>query len=222
MGVTWLAPGDRVFGMPRFPKEAACYAEYVVSPSRQLARVPEEWSDVEAGAVPLAGLTAWQALVDTAGVGRGVARARARRRRGRGPPRCADREVARRVGGRNVEPGEARVPRRARRGRGARQERAARPSRSDVVLDAVGGDAALAAPAGRGRRHGVGRRPAAPLARRPGSDRRRDPGRAGPRRAEGARSRAGSARTSTRRSRSRRPPARTSSGSRAAPVGRSS
>ena len=41
MGVTWLSPGDRVFGMPRFPREAACYAEYVTSPSRQLARIPE-------------------------------------------------------------------------------------------------------------------------------------------------------------------------------------
>jgi len=71
MGVTWLSPGDRVFGMPRFPREAACYAEYVVSPSRQLARIPEPWSDVEAAAVPLAGLTAWQALVDTCGVGEG-------------------------------------------------------------------------------------------------------------------------------------------------------
>jgi len=69
MGVTWLAPGDRVFGMPRFPREAACYAEFVVSPSRQLARSPDGWSDVEAGAVPLAGLTAWQALCDTVGVG---------------------------------------------------------------------------------------------------------------------------------------------------------
>ena len=71
MGVTWLAPGDRVFGMPRFPKEAACYAEYVASPSRHLARVPAGLSDVEAAAIPLAGLTAWQALVDTAGVGEG-------------------------------------------------------------------------------------------------------------------------------------------------------
>lgn len=70
-GVTWLAPGDRVFGMPRFPYEAACYAEYVVSPSRHLARTPPELSDVEAAAVPLAGLTARQALVDTAGVGEG-------------------------------------------------------------------------------------------------------------------------------------------------------
>jgi NADPH:quinone reductase-like Zn-dependent oxidoreductase len=71
VGVTWLAPGDRVFGMPRFPKEAACYAEYVVSPSRQLTRIPEGLSDLAAAAIPLAGLTAWQALVDTAGVGEG-------------------------------------------------------------------------------------------------------------------------------------------------------
>ncbi len=70
-GVTWLAPGDRVFGMPRFPREAACYAEYVVSPSRHLARTPDWLSDVEASAVPLAGLTAWQSLVDTAGVDEG-------------------------------------------------------------------------------------------------------------------------------------------------------
>ena len=63
-GVTWLAAGDRVFGMPRFPREAACYAEYVVSPSRQLARIPDGLDDVEAAAVPLAGLTAWQSLVD--------------------------------------------------------------------------------------------------------------------------------------------------------------
>jgi NADPH:quinone reductase-like Zn-dependent oxidoreductase len=54
--------------MPRFPKEAAAYAEYVTSPSRQLARTPDGLGDVEAGALPLAGLTAWQALVETAGV----------------------------------------------------------------------------------------------------------------------------------------------------------
>ena len=63
-----VQPGDRVFGMPRFPREAAAYAEYVTSPSRQLARIPDGLSDVEAGALPLAGLTAWQALVETADV----------------------------------------------------------------------------------------------------------------------------------------------------------
>jgi NADPH:quinone reductase-like Zn-dependent oxidoreductase len=70
-GVTRFAPGHRVFGMPRFPREAAAYAEYVTSPSRQLARTPDELGDVEAAALPLAGLTAWQALVETSDVGRG-------------------------------------------------------------------------------------------------------------------------------------------------------
>lgn len=70
-GVTRFEPGDRVFGMPRFPREAAAYAEYVTSPSRQLARTPDELDDVHAAALPLAGLTAWQALVETAGVGEG-------------------------------------------------------------------------------------------------------------------------------------------------------
>ena len=67
-GVTRFAVGDRVFGMPRFPREAAAYAEYVTSPSRQLARIPDGMRDVEAGGLPLAGLTAWQALVETADV----------------------------------------------------------------------------------------------------------------------------------------------------------
>ncbi len=61
-------PGERVFGMPRFPGEAKAYAEYVTAPADELARIPEGLSDVEAGALPLAGLTAWQALVDTADV----------------------------------------------------------------------------------------------------------------------------------------------------------
>jgi len=42
------------------------------SPSRQLARIPEGLSDVEAAALPLAGLTAWQALVETAEIGPGA------------------------------------------------------------------------------------------------------------------------------------------------------
>lgn len=67
-GVTRFAVGDRVFGMPRFPREAGAYAEFVTSPSRQLARIPDRLSNVEAGAMPLGSLTAWQALVDTAAV----------------------------------------------------------------------------------------------------------------------------------------------------------
>ena len=46
-------------------------AEYVAAPSRQLARKPASLSHAEAAALPLAGLTAWQALVDTARVAAG-------------------------------------------------------------------------------------------------------------------------------------------------------
>jgi NADPH:quinone reductase-like Zn-dependent oxidoreductase len=63
--------GDRVFGMPWFPRLARAYAEYVTSPARQLARTPDALTDEQAAGLPLAGLTAWQALVDLAGVGDG-------------------------------------------------------------------------------------------------------------------------------------------------------
>jgi NADPH:quinone reductase-like Zn-dependent oxidoreductase len=65
-GVTRFAVGDRVFGMPRFPREAAAYAEYVTAPSRQFALVPGGLSDVEAAALALGALTAFQTLLDTA------------------------------------------------------------------------------------------------------------------------------------------------------------
>jgi NADPH:quinone reductase-like Zn-dependent oxidoreductase len=65
-GVTTLAPGDEVFGMPWFPRAAGAYAEYVTAPSRQFARKPAELTFPQAGGLALAGLTAWQILVDTA------------------------------------------------------------------------------------------------------------------------------------------------------------
>ncbi|MFD8013882.1 NADP-dependent oxidoreductase [Streptomyces sp. NPDC058955] len=67
-GVTTLAPGDEVFGMPRHPRPAGGYAEYVTSPARHLVHKPSQLSHTQAAALPLAGLTAWQALVDTADV----------------------------------------------------------------------------------------------------------------------------------------------------------
>ncbi|MFE3828496.1 NADP-dependent oxidoreductase [Streptomyces sp. NPDC059092] len=67
-GVTTLAPGDEVYAMPWFPRPAGGYAEFVTAPSRQFARKPASLSHVEAAALPLAALTAWQALVDTAHV----------------------------------------------------------------------------------------------------------------------------------------------------------
>jgi len=67
-GVNRFAPGDEVFGMPLFPRAAKAYAERVAAPSRQLARKPAALSHNEAAALALAGLTAWQCLVDVAGV----------------------------------------------------------------------------------------------------------------------------------------------------------
>jgi NADPH:quinone reductase-like Zn-dependent oxidoreductase len=70
-GVTLFEPGDRVFGMPWFPRAASAYSEFVTAPSRQFARIPNELSFEEAAALPLAALTAWQALVETAELGPG-------------------------------------------------------------------------------------------------------------------------------------------------------
>ncbi|MYU12773.1 zinc-binding dehydrogenase [Streptomyces sp. SID8361] len=67
-GVTTLAPGDEVYGMPWFPRAAGAYAEFVTAPSRHFARKPASVGHIEAASLPLAALTAWQALVDTAGV----------------------------------------------------------------------------------------------------------------------------------------------------------
>jgi NADPH:quinone reductase-like Zn-dependent oxidoreductase len=65
-GVTAFAIGDEVYGMPRFPNEAKAYSEYITSPVADLALKPRKLTHQEAAGVPLAGLTAWQALFDTA------------------------------------------------------------------------------------------------------------------------------------------------------------
>lgn len=64
-GVTRFQVGDEVFGMPWFPRQAGAYAEYVTAPSRHFGPKPAVLSHEQAAALPLAGLTAWQALVDT-------------------------------------------------------------------------------------------------------------------------------------------------------------
>ncbi|PYC69163.1 NADPH:quinone reductase [Streptomyces tateyamensis] len=65
-GTTLYQVGDEVYGFPWFPRPAGGYAEYVTAPARQFARKPATLDHVHAAAVPLAALTAWQALVDTA------------------------------------------------------------------------------------------------------------------------------------------------------------
>ncbi|SJM69450.1 NADP-dependent oxidoreductase [Gulosibacter sp. 10] len=68
LGVTIWKPGDEVFGMLPYPHGAGSHAEYVVGPARAFASKPLGIDHVQAGALPLAALTAWQALVDTAGL----------------------------------------------------------------------------------------------------------------------------------------------------------
>ena len=71
-GVTRFKVGDEVFGMPWFPRAAGAYAEYIVAPSRHLALKPTHLEFTDAAALPLAGLTAWQTLVDVANVSAGM------------------------------------------------------------------------------------------------------------------------------------------------------
>ncbi|UCI21387.1 NADP-dependent oxidoreductase [Mesorhizobium sp. B2-1-8] len=67
-GVTGFKVGDEVFGMPRFPKQAAAYAELAAVPADEIALKPKRADHIQAGALPLAGLTAWQGLVRHGGL----------------------------------------------------------------------------------------------------------------------------------------------------------
>ena len=70
-GVTIFKPGDEVFGMLPYPFGVGSHAEYVAGPARAFAAKPGNADHVQAGALPLAALTAWQALADTANVSAG-------------------------------------------------------------------------------------------------------------------------------------------------------
>ncbi len=66
-GVTRWKPGDEVYGRPDIARNGA-YAEYIAMKEGELARKPKSLDHVHSAAIPLAGLTAWQALFDTAGL----------------------------------------------------------------------------------------------------------------------------------------------------------
>ncbi len=67
-GVTLFRPGDEVFGMLPYPYGAGSHAEYVTGPTRAFVAKPTGIDHIQAAALPLAALTAWQALVETAGL----------------------------------------------------------------------------------------------------------------------------------------------------------
>ena len=67
-GVTLFKPGDEVFGMLPYPRGAGAYAEYAKATARSFVHKPANLDHVQAAALPLAALTAYQALVDTADI----------------------------------------------------------------------------------------------------------------------------------------------------------
>src|SRR5262249_2967849 len=65
--VTLFKPGDEVYGFKHghvAKTYRGTYAEYAVVPENALARKPAGLSHEEAAAIPLAAVTAWQALVE--------------------------------------------------------------------------------------------------------------------------------------------------------------
>ena len=76
-GVTKFKPGDEVFAMTSLRLGAGggvtggAYAEYVAVAEQQVAKKPGNVDFEHASAVPLAALTAWQALFDTANLSEG-------------------------------------------------------------------------------------------------------------------------------------------------------
>src|SRR4029453_2801980 len=64
--VQGFSVGDEVFGMVRFPSfgASAAYAEYVAAPAADVARKSAGIDHVQAAGAPMAGLTAWQFLIE--------------------------------------------------------------------------------------------------------------------------------------------------------------
>ena len=69
-GVTDLMPGDAVYALTDFWRDGAA-GDYAVVLAGDLAAKPTSLTHTEAAAVPLSGLTAWQALFDHAGLAMG-------------------------------------------------------------------------------------------------------------------------------------------------------
>ena len=66
-GAKGFAVGDEVYSRPDIARDGA-YADYIAVRASELARKPKTLSHVEAAGVPLAGITAWQALFEVGGL----------------------------------------------------------------------------------------------------------------------------------------------------------
>jgi NADPH:quinone reductase-like Zn-dependent oxidoreductase len=67
---TQMKPGDEVYSRPDLGRDGT-YAEYVVVKESEVGAKPKSIDHVTAGVIPLAGLTAWQALYDAAKISAG-------------------------------------------------------------------------------------------------------------------------------------------------------
>jgi NADPH2:quinone reductase len=67
-GVSKFERGDRIFGLSNFPQLGNAYAQYTVVDENEFTIIPKNITNIEAGATPLAALTAWEALFDQAGI----------------------------------------------------------------------------------------------------------------------------------------------------------
>jgi NADPH:quinone reductase-like Zn-dependent oxidoreductase len=61
-----LQPGTEVYGMGMVPRMSGAYAEYLAVTAMSVIRKPSKLSHIEAAGVPLAALTAWGMVVETA------------------------------------------------------------------------------------------------------------------------------------------------------------
>jgi len=69
-GVSGLAAGEEVYGLADLARDGT-YAEYVAVKAATVAPKPKSIDHLQAASVPLAGLTAWQALFDIGGLDEG-------------------------------------------------------------------------------------------------------------------------------------------------------
>ena len=128
-----LSTGEEVYGLIAFDRNGAA-ADYVTAPAADLADRPRSVSHAQAASLPLAALTAWQALTDHAGLrpgervpgpGRGRRRGGVRGPARRDPRRGRHRHRTRQAGRLRPVPGRANVHREC-RGRGGRRRRRGR------------------------------------------------------------------------------------------------
>ena len=68
--VTGFKPGDEVYGVAD-PGRWGTFAEYAVMPAATLAHKPAGLSDMDAGSIPIAGLSAWAGIVSTGKLAKG-------------------------------------------------------------------------------------------------------------------------------------------------------